>query len=230
LEPDESAPVRQSPLPPEIGCTGFRALPSMTDSFVSLQHKLRASFSWRTEDIRLPIKDGRGAGGHFGLAYIAHPEMQASEDVFSNDWRVCRIPLGQREFLLLDLRGQLDIFASGLCAKIGLIDMDYRSGLAGQMAQRHRDVLANVQASTLAQVLDRQALLDISSRLLLNGPLQKAALGLQKHTTLTTLELAWRAEISDNCNEMKFLQPRNMTLLQGQLKPDDSLLFDRLDI
>lgn len=215
----------------EIESTGFTEILTLRDNFVSVEHKLRASFNWRTADISLPMKDGFSAGGTFTVAYCAHPDIQDSDDLYSPNMQRTLAALGGRDILLLELSGKFDIFASILTANVGRISRDYRAQVAGQpMSQRHQEVLSNVDASTLALILDRPRLLNVSSRLLLNGPLQKVVSGLQKHISITKLELVWSAQIGDNENVTKFHQAKDMRLGQGEITTDGSLVFDRREV
>jgi hypothetical protein len=223
-EPGITSNYNKSSWPPEIRGTNFRKLPEF--GFVDVDRQLRASFSWKPNDnVRLPIVDGKGAGGPFSIAFVGHPDMLMSDDVFSLDTRTRCSAHGFLESLLLLVRGQFDIFHGCLIAKIGLFDMDYRSGLPNERTKRHQDVLDTVKAETLDFILNRHALLEVAAILLLHGPLAEIAAFFKKHVALSTAQVVFGSGIYDNEHSLGSHRPKDMHLQQGQLNSDGSWTY-----
>jgi hypothetical protein len=216
--------------PEKIGTTHFRKLPSDEDqTFLDVDHQLRASFSWETRDIVSPIKDGPAAGGGIRIGFIAHPAMNPHAGLFNPIHSVYRWAIGQREYPLVTVNGQFDIDGTCLRARIISVGQDFRSGLPNKKSEHHRNVLGNVSATTLAEVLDRSKLFDAACQLLLSGPLLKVAKNLQRHVKLESLELVLANGIYDNEDEKKS-HPKDLHLSRGHLNPDNRWLYERMDI
>jgi hypothetical protein len=218
----------QNGWPEKIGTTHFRKLPDDDyGMFADVDHKLRAFLTWETRDIVTPIQAGPGAGGGINIAFLAHPAMNPHTGLFIPS--VSRYAYGYSEYLLVTVNGQFDIDGTCLRAMIVFVDQDFRSGFPNKMSERHRGVLENVPATTLAEVLDRSKLFDAACQLLLSGPLLKVAKNLQRYVKLESLELVLANGIYDNEDEKK-LHPKDLHLSRGHLNPDGRWLYERMDI
>jgi hypothetical protein len=216
--------------PPKLAPTGFQALPSKENCFIDVRRRLCVFFDWDTRDIAVPLTAAARHGGEFTFIVKAFPLMEGDGEIFSPHFENFRFAAGAQEFVLVRVKGQVNLNAERIDACLYKLDEDFRKQSAWHGASWQKGVEMRVAAEALSFVLDRAKLVETISALAGNGPMQFIARGLQRHRPFGALQLAWKPQFIDHASSGGIVDAAALKGTHGLLNLDGSVTFFEIPI